>query len=161
MKHVSLKMGLLVAMAALCVGLIAGCAAPASNVDSAQQENRTYMSKINALMEELGTDLESFVDAVSRNDLVNMRTQADNAFKVLDDLEALEAPDSLSDVRQGYVDGTGKLRDALKSYIDLYTDIESSSFDQSTYERRLSDVQSLYDEGVDLLKKADETAAGK
>lgn len=161
MKQVVIKLGTLVCALALCVGAVAGCTSNNSTLDSAQQDNRSYMSQVNGLMDELGVDLDSFVDAVSRNDLVNMRTQADNAYKVLDDLSALEAPDDLSDVKQGYVDGTAKLREALDGYIGLFTEVSSGSFDQSMYGDRLAQVQALYDEGVDLLKKADETAASK
>jgi len=119
------------------------------------------MSKVNGVMEKLGDNLESFVDAVSRGDLVNMRTQADNAYRSLNELAELEAPEDLQDVKKSYVDGTTKLREALDGYIDLYTAAQSDSFDQSTYKDRLANVQKLYDEGVELLKKGDETAAGK
>lgn len=119
------------------------------------------MSQVNGIMSELGDNLDSFEGAVSRGDVVNMRTQADDAFKALDSLSSLEAPDELKDVQQKYVDGTAKLREALDGYITLYTDLKSDSFDQSTYASRLSKVQSLYDEGVELLKQADEAAANK
>ena len=155
-KLASVALALLVTCAAL-----AGCSTAATSVDSAQQENRSYMSKVNEVMSELGDDLESFVGAVSRNDVVNMRTQAKNAYRVLDSLESIEAPESLSDVRQKYIDGTAKLREALDGYIELYTEAESGVLDQSSYADRLAKVQSLYDEGVGLLKQADETASQK
>ena len=119
------------------------------------------MSQVNGVMAELGDELGSFVDAVSRNDVVNMRTQADNAYRSLDDLEAIEAPEGLSDVRQKYIDGTAKLREALDGYIALYTEVESGALNQSDYAARLAKVQALYDEGVDLLKQADEAASQK
>ena len=141
--------------------VLAGCASPASQVDEAQQKNQAYMSQVNGIMAELGDSLDSFVDAVSRGDLVNMRTQADDAYKKLDALSSLEVPEGLGDVQQKYVDGTAKLREALDAYIAFYTDVKSDSFDQSTYSDRLAKVQSLYDEGVDLFKQADEAAADK
>mgnify|MGYP006896730393 CR=1 FL=1 len=42
----------------------------------------------------LKSRLESFTDAVSRGDVVGMRTQADNAFKAIDDLNNLNVPDA-------------------------------------------------------------------
>ena len=140
-------------------GALAACAPGASTLTSEQQANRAYMSQVNAVMAQLGENLESFVDAVSRNDLVNMRTQADNAYRVLDELEGIEAPDELVEVKNGYVDGTKKLREALDSYIDLYTELESGSFDQSTYDKRIQELQKSYDEAVDQLKSTDEKAA--
>ena len=94
-----------------------------------------------------------------------MRTQADNAFKVLDDLSSLEAPEPLKDVAAGYVDGANSLKDALNSYIQLYTEIDgataSEPFDWSTYDSRLQTIQDAYNAGIDKLKAADEAAAGK
>ena len=113
------------------------------------------------IMAQLDDELDLFVDAVSRGDIVNMRTQADNAYLVLGKLSALEAPEALADVHQKYVDGTDKLREALDSYIELYSDVNSKSFDQSTYKTRIEDVQSLYDEGVAALEQGDEIAASK
>lgn len=150
-----------VSLLAACVGMVAGCTSPSANLDSDQQDNRSYMSQVNGLMDELGVSLDSFVDAVSRQDVVNMRTQADNAYKTLDELSNLESPEDLSDVKQSYVDGTSKLREALDGYIDLFTEINSGKFDQATYGDRIEEVQKLYDEGVDLLKQADEAAASK
>lgn len=161
MKHFMMKIGTVICIAALCLGALAACSNPASNIDSSQQSNRSYMSKVNGIMDQLGDNLGSFVDAVSRGDLVNMRTQAENAYRSLDDLAKLEAPEGLEDVQKSYVDGTEKLRKALNDYIDLYTAAQSDSFDQSTYEEKLASIQSLYDEGVELLKKGDETAASK
>ena len=48
----------------------------------------------------LKSRLESFTDAVSRGDVVGMRTQADNAFKAIDDLNNLTSP-----TPQGYPEG--------------------------------------------------------
>ncbi|MBR3182667.1 MAG: hypothetical protein IKF56_08560 [Eggerthellaceae bacterium] len=157
-----LKFGVLACIVALACGLIVGCANPAANnANSEQQANRAYMSQVNEIMEQLDKGLDSFVDAVSRGDIVNMRTQADNAFQILDKLAELEAPESLSDVQEKYVEGADKLRGALDAYITLYTDMSSASFDQSTYDDRIAQIQKLYDDGVKLMEEADEAAAGK
>jgi hypothetical protein len=147
-------------MLALVVGVMAGCA-QTNQINSEQQANRTYMSQVNEIMDQLNKELDSFVDAVSRGDIVNMRTQADNAYKTLDKLSTLEAPEALADVQECYVEGTAKMREALDAYISLYTELDAGSFDQSTYTKRIAEVQELYDEGVVALKKGDETAASK
>lgn len=161
MNRIVLKLGTFACALALAVGALAGCTTPSAVVDSSQQANRSFMSQVSGIMDTLGTDLDSFTDAVSRNDVVNMRTQADNAYKALDELDALEAPDELADVKQQYVDGAAKLREALDAYIALYAEIDAGTLDQSAYGSRLAEVQALYDEGVDLLKQADEAAAAK
>ena len=161
MKQLIAKIAACACVLVLGAGILAGCAAPSTQADEAQQKNRNYMSQVNGVMSELGDKLDSFVEAVSRGDVVNMRTQADDACKVLDNLSSLEVPDGLGDVQQKYTDGSAKLREALDGYITLYTELKADTFDQSTYSDRLSKVQSLYDEGVDLLKQADEAAASK
>ena len=104
------------------------------------------MTQVNQTMDDLKSRLESFTDAVSRGDVVGMRTQADNAFKAIDDLNNLNVPDALKDIQKEYVDGTADLKDALNSYIDLYTEIDSATeeqpFDYSTYDQRIQDIKS-------------------
>lgn len=147
---------------ALMMGALTGCANGGMMAATGeQQSNRSYMSQVNEIMDQLSTGLDSFVDAVSRGDIVNMRTQADDAYRILDKLSDLEAPDDLADVKQNYEDGSKKLREALDAYITLYADMESDSFDWSSYDSRISSIQSLYDEGVSSLQKGDEVAAAK
>lgn len=155
------KLGALASALALAAAMMAGCTAATTAANTEQQANRAYMSQVNEVMEELGDGLDSFVDAVSRNDVVNMRTQAQNAYQALDKLEALEAPEELADIQEKYQEGTGKLREALDAYISLYTEMSGNSFDWSTYDDRIAAVQSLYDEGVSALEEGDETAASK
>ena len=163
-------------LAALCaavlmVGTLVGCAGIEQNSEEAkaQAENRQFMSDVNAIMEELSQRLGSFNDAVSRGDVITMRTQADDAFKVLDNLESLEAPEVLQDVKQGYVDGSKQLKDALNAYIDLYSEMtaakeeaESSRyndpFNASDYSGRIEQIQEQYNEGIQTLEDADNSA---
>ena len=157
-----------VAVALVCAGLLAlfaltACSAQSSAETEQQAANRGYMSSVNQKIEELSDRLSSFEDAVSRGDVVTMRTQADNAFAVIDEISALEVPEGLGDVQSGYVDGCNALKDALSSYIDLYTEIKSATdahpFDYSTYDDRIAKIQSTYDDGIAKLKAADEKAA--
>ena len=85
---------------------LAGClGAPSATMTEEQASNRQFMAQVNQTMVDFQDRIDGFNDAVSAGDLVGMRTQADNAFRVLDALEKLEAPDALADVKQGYVDG--------------------------------------------------------
>lgn len=144
---------------------LTGCAQQNNAQSDQQNENRQYMTQVNQKMEDLNTRLASFTDAVSRGDVITMRTQADNAYKAIDDLSNLDAPDALADVKTGYVDGCNALKGALDSYIELYTEIENATdaqpFDYSTYDSRLADIQNAYNTGIDKLKAADDAAAGK
>ncbi len=153
---------------ALCAGVMmiaffGGCAQQTSVASEEQAANRQYMSSVNTSIDELSDRLGGFEDAVSRGDTVAMRTQADNAFKVLDSLASLEAPEALKDVQTGYVDGCNALKDALNSYIALYTEIDSATeehpFDYSTYNDRLKEIQDKYNDGLSRLEAADQKAA--
>ena len=149
--------------AALAAVALAACMPQANTANEEQKANRQYMAQVNQTMDDLSDKLEGFTDAVVRGDVVTMRTQADNALKVLDELEALEAPEVLADVKAGYVDGCTSLREALKAYVDLYTEIDSASdaqpFDFSNYGTRLKEIQKAYDEGIAKLQETDAKAA--
>lgn len=154
-------------LALLCAGLltaacVAGCA-PQSDPEAEQQAaNRGYMSAVNQAVSDLEERLAGFEEAVARGDAVTMRTQADNAFKALDALGAIEAPEAFADIQAGYLEGCEALEEALASYITLYTEIESATeghpFDYSSYETRLADIQALYDDGIEQLSAADAAA---
>lgn len=157
-------------VAALCAGALmvaalAGCAQQNSAASEQQAANRQFMTQVNQTMDDLQSKLDSFVDAVSRGDVVGMRTQADNAFKSIDDLSAIEAPENLNDVKQEYVDGANELKDALSAYVDLYTEIDSATdaqpFDWSTYDQRISDIKQKYDDGIGKLQSGDNKASEK
>ena len=147
---------------ALSAGVLGGCANAAVDTATAEQQaNRSYMSQVNEVMVELDEGLDSFVDAVSRDDVVNMRTQADNAYQALSRLSDIEAPEALSDVQEKYVEGANKLKEALDAYIVLYSEFSAGTADQSSYDERIASIQALYDEGVKLLEEGDSAAAGK
>ena len=146
----------------LALAALAGCGnTGGTTATTEQQANRTYMSQVNAIMEKLDGKLGVFVDAVSRNDLVNMRTQADDALKTLNELADIEVPEALADIHKKYVDGSKKLSEALNGYVVLYTDMASGAIDQVSYADRLAEIQTLYDEGVKLLEEGDKLAADK
>ncbi len=151
----------LISAIALVVMMLGGCGVEqnAENAE-AQASNRAYMAKVNQIMDELSSKLDQFDDAVSRGDTVTMKTQLENAMTSLDNLENLEAPEVLSDIKDLYVEGCTSLKDALESYVDLYTEIETSadSFDYSSYEDRIADVQERYNEGISKLEEADAAA---
>ena len=151
-----------VVAATLAVGALAGCTGQTAGSEQ-QDVNRQYLSQVNQVMDDLETSLASFTDAVSRNDVVGMQTQAENALSKLDSLDSIEAPEELSEVQQSYQDGTAQLREALSSYVALYTEIssatESQPFDWSTYDARLAEIQEKYDAGIDALEAGDKAAA--
>jgi hypothetical protein len=160
----SLLMRLLVVACgvALVLGTFVGCQSTTSEEAQHQLANRTYMSSVNSVIETLNTKLAKFDEAVAEGNIVNMRSTAKEAFACIDDLKAIETPDSMKDLQSNYVDGCEKLQTALNDYIDLYSDVyatpEGESFDSSEYNERLKTIQDTYTEGIDKLKAADDAA---
>ena len=164
-KAFALKMLAVAFAAAAALAVLTGCSQTGTAANQQQGENRQYMSQVNQVMDDLETQLSGFTDAVSRDDVVGMQTQAQNALATLDDLESIEAPESLADVHQNYMEGAASLREALSDYVALYTEISSASesqpFDWATYEARLAEIQEKYDAGIEKMSAGDELAAGK
>ena len=108
------KLAVAICAGSLAVAMLAGCAAtPQNSLTDEQKANREYMSAVNQKMTTLGSTLDSFNDAVSREDVVTMKTQAANASKVLDELANVETPEAFTDVHTNYVDGAKNLEAAL------------------------------------------------
>lgn len=152
-------------LALMCAGVLmgaalVGCMQQVSTASDEQTAARQYMAQVNQQLDTLAEKLDGFNDAVSRNDVVSMRTQADAAFKVIDEIAAIEAPEAAAAVGADYVEGCMLLESALSDYIDLYTELESSgsAVDRSSYESRLAAIQAQYDEGIAKLEAADAAA---
>ena len=152
-----------VACMAVLVLALSGCFGQPSQANDPNRQYRTYMSQVNQIMVEFEEGLASFNEAVSRNDVVNMGNQLDQALKSLDKLETLEAPSSMANVHKDYVDAAGKLETALRDYVDVYTEIDAAvkaeKADWSDYKDRIATIQERYDEGVKALEEADAAAA--
>ena len=160
-SKVSLRAIVAVATALLAMSLM-GCMPTNSAESDAQAANRQYMASVNQCMDSISEKLASFEDAVARGDVVTMKTQADKAFKEIDDLEAVEAPEVLADVKAGYVEGCRLLEDALSSYVDLFTQVDSGAVaaDSAEYASAIAGIQATYDEGISKLEATDKLALG-
>lgn len=149
-----------------CVFALTACSAPQQTLQQQDEDevtqNRQYMSELNQNVEELSDKLEGFVEAASRGDVVTMQSQADNAFKVITDIESLQAPDDLEELKTGYTEACNKLRTALNDYITLYAEItqdaSGDSFPYSTYNERINAIQQQYNDAIAQLESTDNTA---
>ena len=157
------KLAAAVCMAALALALCAGCLGANAQVDEASKQYRTYMSQVNQIMVELDENLASFTDAVSRNDVVNMSSQLDQALKSLDRLDSLDVPSSMADIQKGYKEAASTLETALGDYVALYTEadaaVQAGTAKWSDYAEVIASIQERYDEGIKLLQDTDALAA--
>ena len=136
-----------------CAGIPGFSTKSNSNEQTPAEQNRAYMSKVNQAMTDLGTNLTTFIEAVTRGDAISMKTQSDKAMNALDEIKNIEAPETMQDVKAKYDGGCENLKQALKQYVDLYT-----SGAEITQEA-LAPIQQLYDSGVNSLKEADEAVS--
>lgn len=152
------------ACALCCAAALAGCAAPQQQQPADQKdsvaENRQYMSALNQMSDDLSERLAGFTDAVSRNDSVGMRTQADDAFQVIEKMKEQDAPEDLTELKEGYLQACEDLEDALSGYIDLYDEVAAagSDFDYATYQDRIEQVQDAYNSAAETLEQTDQKA---
>lgn len=149
----------------LCTGVLAltlsGCfGGTVQQVDTAATQSRQFMSNLNAAVQDMNTRLIEFNDAVSRGDLVTMRSSAENAFEVISTIESLEVPEQLAAVKNGYLEACGKLREALNSYLDLYTELSAAggTMDSVVYQERLDEIQNLYNQAISMIQETDTKA---
>lgn len=164
MGNTAIRILVAACVAAACFAALPGCATTSqatSEEAQAQANNRQYMSRVNQISMDIADSLSDFEAAVQSGDLAAMRTAANAASRSVDELSSLEAPEALSDIKAGYVDGCSELRDALSDYIQLYADVADSeeSLDSASYEERLSAIQERYDAAVQKISDADALAA--
>ena len=147
-------------LAVTCLVALVGCSGNNAEQD-AQTQNRKYMSSVNTIMDTLNTNMEEFATAVKDGEVVSLDAQLEAVNKCVDDLNALTPPDAMTDIHKSYVTGATEMQTALSDYVQLYEDVkapESGSFDYSTYDSRIADIQSHYDAGIAAFQDADSKA---
>lgn len=146
-------------------GILCGCSGVSTVTDDETAKNRQYMASVNQIMVDIQSSLEDFNGAVGAGDIVAMKTQLANTAACLESLNKVDAPASLRDIQQDYVDGANALQSALGDYITLYSEIDIASADGSldwgAYGDRLNEINSTYQEGIAKLQAGDEAAASK
>lgn len=157
---------LLAVLALMATLLLAGCVS-APNAENGSEEKEPaaptmsqYMVSLNESANKLQTALTEFSSAVNSNDTYLMSLKADEAYAVMDQMDAIECPPELNDVKEKYKEAMVELKTALSDYLALYIDIDEaqspSQQDYDSYNSRLEEIQKHYDEGLNLLDEADE-----
>lgn len=143
-----------------CLGALVGCSGNTAEQDT-QTQNRQYMSSVNTIMDTLNTNMEEFATAVKDGEVVSLDAQLEAVNTCVDDLNAITPPEAMTDIHKSYVTGATEMQTALAAYVQLYEDVnapQSGSFDYSTYDSRLADIQSHYDAGIAAFQDADSKA---
>lgn len=163
MKKKQYGLGALLVGLCFSVLLMAGCMSSGLETQDEGAKNREYMSQVNQIMDDINAELTDFTEAVSSSDLVGMKTQSEDAFKAIEELKKLEAPEALKSVHDEYVSGCEDLEQALSGYIEIYAEMETATeeqpYDYSGYSEQLKKIEKKYEGGIEHLKEADKTAA--
>ena len=141
-----------VALSALCLGMVSGCAQPANQEDNAAK-NRAYISQANTMMQQLNADLEPFTAAVAAEDVVTMEQAAANVYRDFAAFEKVTPPADMKDIHAEYSAGCEDLKQAMQAYVALFKD--AADTDVSDLNEKLADVQKQYDSGIAHLQAGD------
>lgn len=144
---------------ALCVVCaLAGCTVQAAgtSTDEHAAENRQYMALLNQKTSDLEEVLGKFQDAVSAHDAVGMKAAASDASKIVEGVANIEATESLTEVKDAYVEGLQSIDASMNEYAELYADVAAGSITQAAFNKELKAVQESYDKAIDQLTAADE-----
>lgn len=146
-----------------CLTFLTACTQPETATDEQKQPSAgDYMTSVAKTSTQLSSALSEFAAAISENDLSAIQPKADAAYEVLAQMEALEAPDDLKEVKGKYDEATQSLKDSLKDYVALYLEIqntpEGNTFDFTNYASQIEAIQKSYDNGLNLLEEADNMA---
>lgn len=144
-------------MALLACALLASCS-PAEKEKTPAQLNREYMAAVSENVDDLAAEMQVFSDAVGEQDVASMTLSAERAAKIIDSIEALQAPEALAKVHEAYVAGARGLLDALDAYVALYADLASGAVEPADAQTRLKAIQSDYDKAIAQLEQADSLA---
>ena len=128
---------------------------------SEAEKDRAYLAQVNDLLSNMDGDLKSFTDAASRNDLVAVQSNAKKINDTISSISNLDVPDDMKSVHDQYVSGCNALKQALNDYVSLYCDVINRGGDVNApeYAQKLAAIQSQYNNGLKVLKDADQALA--
>ena len=165
MSKTSIKNILIAAIIALlCAFALCSCkgvSALNSPENAAKAQSAVYFASVNQIVNDLKAELGDFSTLVKNKDTNAMKEKLDSAQKLIDELKSVDVPQNCEDVQQAYLDGFIQMQQALSNYINIYTDFINGSIDNSVLNTRVADVQKSYNQGLELLSKADLLAAQK
>lgn len=156
-----LKYFILISLVAVALMLLSGCSGTSQEEDQ-QAQNRQYMSSVNQIMDTLDSSMDDFATAVKDGEILSLSSQLSAVDDCVNSLNDLDVPDDMEDIQASYLDGAQKLQTALQLYVQLYQDVsipENGSFDYTTYDSRISEIQQYYNDGLASIESADEQAS--
>ena len=147
------------------ISLLCGCSGASTVVDDEAAQNRQFMASVNQIMVAMQSSFDGFNEAVGSGDIVAMKFRLDSVSDCIGQLDKLDAPEDLADIKQNYVEGVTALQSAIEAYTALYSEIAStedrSAVDMSSFADRLSEINATYQDGIAKLQAGDEAAASK
>ena len=148
----------------VCVFTLAGCSQfglPATVADAEKAATSAYFAEVNTVVNEFKTTIGDFSSDVKEKKVDSLKDKVDACDKLVTQFSKLDVPKNCEDVHKLYTDGLVQMQQALSNYVQIYTDFVNGSIDNSVLNQRVADVQSSYNQGLELLSQADKLAAQK
>lgn len=131
----------------------------AANGNAQKAENSAYFAQVNSISSDFKNILSDFSTCVKDKNVDEMKNKVENAQKAIDDFNKIDTPKSCKEIQKAYSDGYLQLQQALSDYVTVYSDYINGQMDANVLNERVASVQKSYNEGLELLKKADKLAS--
>lgn len=130
-----------------------------SQNDINKASSTAYLTEINKITKEFGNTLSDFQNCIKEKDVNGMKDKVDFCQTIIDDFNKVEAPENCKAAQKSYSDAFLQLQQALKDYTQIYKDFSEGTQPSNVLQQRIVKVQESYNQGMELLKKADEEAS--
>ena len=145
-----------------CCFFLVGCngqnAIPTAN-DMEKAATSAYFAEVNSVVGEFNGALADFPADVKDKNVTDMKDKLEASQKILDKFNAIEAPQNCTDIHKNYGDGLLQMQQALSDYVAVYSSFVNGELGNDVLNQRVASIQNSYNNGLDLLNKADKQAA--
>ena len=150
----------IVVISMLAIGLCAcngfGSLNPA---DIEKAKTTAYFGEVNTVAKEFNSVLTDFQTDVKDKNIEAMQNKLNESQSLIDQFNKIEVPENCSEIQKNYLDAFIQLQQALSDYVNIYSDFVNGQIDNSVLNERVANVQKSYNQGIELLNKADKLAA--
>ena len=133
--------------------------APENSNDKEKQQTSAYMSSLHIFTNEFKNLLNDFQGDIKDKKVDSMKDKLSRTDKAIDEFGHIEVPEQCKEVHQMYTDAFNKLQQALKDYVNLYSEIDDNNYESSQFKTKVEPIKTAYNEGVELLKQADKKSS--
>lgn len=127
--------------------------------DIEKAKTTAYFGEVNTIAKEFNNVLSDFQSDVKDKNVDAMQNKLKESQSLIDQFNKIEVPENCTEIQKNYSDAFLQLQQALSDYVNIYTDFVNGQIDNSVLNERVANVQKSYNQGIELLNKADKMAA--